>query len=70
MSNLKYLTVEELKKAKDDCEKYISKLNSTINGQKVRLEWIEQYIFEKTPQELSIQEIERALGHRVIIKGE
>lgn len=70
MSNLKYLTVEQLQQEKRECEKYISKLGSSIAGQRERLKWIESYIFEKTPQELSIQQIEQALGHKVIIKGE
>jgi hypothetical protein len=68
MSDLKHQPVEQLQKSKQECEQYISKLTSTLNGQRTRLEWIERYIFEKTPQELTIKQIENLLGHRVIIK--
>ena len=68
MSDLKYKTVEELQKEKVDCEKHIQWLSSNLAGQKERLKWINKYIFEKTPQELSFDEIERRLGHKVIIK--
>lgn len=68
MSNLKHQNVEQLKASRLECDKYISKLQSTLNGQLVRMQWIEQYLYEKTPQEMSITEIEAELGHRVIIK--
>ncbi len=68
MSDLKYKSVEELYVLERDCEKYISDLSSKISGQNQRLKWIKQYIFEKTPQELSIWDIEQRLGHKVIIK--
>jgi len=70
MSDLKYKSVEELEQEKKDCNKYIQKLSSSLAGQNERLKWINQYIFEKTPQELSMRDIEKRLGHRVIIKGE
>lgn len=68
MSDLKWQTVEQLENSKRHCKKRISELSSQLNGQKVRLEWIEKYIHEKTPVELSISEIEHRLGHKVIIK--
>ena len=68
MSDLKYQTVEELLKSKKECEKYINDLSSKLSGQRERLKWIEQYLFEKTPQELSLDEVERRLGHKVILK--
>lgn len=68
MSDLKYKTVPQLLEAKRDCENYISNLSSKLSGQKQRLQWIEKYLFEKTPQEMSIHEIEQKLGHKVIIK--
>lgn len=68
MSDLKYQSVEQLKRSHKDCESYLKKLGSQVAGQKERLKWIEQYIFEKTPQELTIDQIERLLGHKVIIK--
>lgn len=68
MSDLKWQSLDDLKASKDECEKYIAKLGSELSGQKVRLEWINKYIFEKSPQELSIEEIERRLGHKVILK--
>ena len=68
MSDLRYQSVEELQKSKEDCEKYISRLSSKLTGQKERLRWINQYLFEKTPQELTIFQIEKKLGHKVILK--
>ena len=68
MSDLNHKTVSELHCLKASTEKYISELNSKLNGQKQRLEWIEKYIFEKTPKEMSIKQIEMALGHKIIIK--
>ena len=67
-SNLKYLSIEELKEQKRRCQNRIRSLGSQLSGQKVRLEWIEKYLFEKTPQEMSIEEIENKLGHAVILK--
>lgn len=68
MSDLKWQTVQQLKQSKKDCEKYIGNLKSNLNGQHVRLEWIEKYIFEKTVKELTIEQIEQELGHKIIIK--
>lgn len=68
MSNLKYLSVHELKKAKRECKQNIDLYSSKVNGQRERLKWIEKYIHEKTPVELTIEEIEQKLGHKVIIK--
>jgi hypothetical protein len=67
VSDLKHKTVEELRAAKVDCETYISELQSKLNGARQRHEWIERYLFEKTPKELSMAEIEARLGHRVIL---
>jgi len=68
MSDLKWKSVEELEELKGSTEKYIATLKSKLNGQNVRLEWINKYIYEKSPVELSINEIEMRLGHKVIIK--
>lgn len=68
MSDLKHQSVEQLQVAKKECEQYIGRLKSNLNGQRERLKWIDDYIFEKTPQELTMDQIERALGHKVIIK--
>ena len=68
MSNLKHQTVEQLEQSKRDCERYIGNLESKLNGQRERLRWINKYLFEKTPQELTIREIESRLGHKVIIR--
>lgn len=32
------------------------------------LKWINHYLYLKTPQELTMREIEHRLGHKVIIK--
>jgi hypothetical protein len=68
MSDLKHQSVKQLEKSKAECEEYISKLTTQLAGQRERLKWIERYIFEKTPQELTIEQIEQKLGHRIIIK--
>ena len=50
MSNLKYLTAEQLEKAEAQCLAYIElqrnrlkKINSILNGQETRLRWIRFY---------------------------
>lgn len=68
MSDLKHKDVKGLLEAKKDCEDYISELSSKLSGQRNRLEWINKYLFEKTPQELTIEDIQIKLGHKVIIK--
>lgn len=68
MGDLKHQSVKQLEKSKVECEEYISKLTTQLAGQRERLKWIERYIFEKTPQELTIEQIEQKLGHRIIIK--
>jgi len=75
MSDLKHQTVEQLRKSKiqteERIEHYQGKIhshNSTIRGQLTRLEWINKYLHEKTPVELTMAQIEQRLGHKVIIK--
>lgn len=68
MSDLKHQSVNQLRASKIKCEKYTNNLSSSLAGQKERLKWINMYLHEKTPQELSIKEIEQKLGHKVIIK--
>ena len=68
MSDLKWQTVKQLHESKSDCEKYIRRLKSNLSGQHERLDWINKYIFENTPQELTMNEIEQRLGHKVIIR--
>lgn len=68
MSDLKYQTVEQLKQSRIACKASISKLKNSLAGQQTRLEWIEHYLFQKTPQELTWPQIEQKLGHKVIVK--
>ena len=68
MSDLKYQSVKQLKTLKLETEAYISNLKTQLTGQQVRPEWINRYIFQKTPKEMTFAEIEEALGHKVIIK--
>lgn len=75
MSDLKHQTVQELEASRITAQsliqyhqRKIAELQSKINGQLTRLEWIDKYHFEKTPQEMTIAEVERALGHKLIIK--
>jgi len=53
MSDLKHQTVSELILTKARTEELIASLKSQIAGQNSRLEWINHYLFEKTPQEMS-----------------
>lgn len=68
MSDLKYKSLEQLKVLKASTENRIAGLKTQLAGEHVRLEWINRYIFEKTPKEMTFEEIEHALGHKVIIK--
>ena len=68
MSDLKWQTVEQLQASKAASEKKISQLKSQFNNEQVRLEWINKYLFLKTPQELTYEEVEQRLGHKLIIK--
>ncbi len=68
MSDLKYQTLEQLHNSKKECEDYIAKLSTQLAGQRQRLEWIDKYIFQNTIQEMSIMQIEKELGHKIIIK--
>lgn len=70
MSDLQHQTVDQLKESKRECENYIRNLKSSLAGQTERLNWIDRCIFQKDPQELTIQEIESKLGHKVILKAE
>ena len=68
MSDLKYQSVEDLKRSKAESEKYIMGLQHKLNAEQQRLQWINKYIYEKTPKEMSVTEIERCLGHKIILK--
>ena len=68
MSDLKYMTIDELKQEVARLKSYIKHLEQKKNNASVRLEWAEKYIFQKTPQRLSLDQIEAILGHKVIIK--
>ena len=68
MSDLKYQTVSQLEHSKKVCEGYIKDLESKLAGQRERLKWIEKYLFQKTPVEMTLDEVEARLGHKVILK--
>lgn len=68
MSDLRHKSVNELRRLKTETEQKIATLKSQVSGQQERLKWINSYITEKTPREMTFEEIERALGHKVIIK--
>ena len=70
MSNLKHQTIEQLKQSKKECEAYILRLEANLSGQRNRLGWIEAFLSEKAPQELTLTQIEQEIGHKIIIKGE
>ena len=67
MSDLKHQDVPELQRRRGHTVSRIAELQSQLNGLKTRLEWIDHYIYQKTPVELSIRQIEARLGHRIII---
>jgi len=68
MSELKHKSINELRRLKTETEQKISTLKSQVSGHQERLKWINNYIFQKTPKEMTFEEIENALGHKVIIK--
>jgi predicted RNase H-like nuclease (RuvC/YqgF family) len=68
VSDLKYKTVEELKGEIAYLEKKISEHKQKAHNLDQRLIWARKYLFQKTPQELTMSQIEQALGHAVIIK--
>jgi hypothetical protein len=68
MSDLKWKSVSQLKVSKASEEKYIGELNGKLNNAKIRLEWINKYLYQKTPVELTISEVEARLGHKIIIR--
>ena len=68
MSDLKWQSVSQLKVSKASEEKYIGELNGKLNNAKTRLEWINKYLYQKTPVELTISEVEARLGHKLIIR--
>lgn len=68
MSELKHKSINELRRLKTETEQKISTLKSQVSGHQERLKWINNYIFQKTPKEMTFEEIENALGHEVIIK--
>ena len=67
-SDLKWQDVPELQRRKAHSTQRISNLTSQLNGEQERLRWIEHYIFQKTPKELTMAQIEGLLGHRVILR--
>jgi menaquinone-dependent protoporphyrinogen IX oxidase len=77
MSNLKYLSDGSLLVEKQKANEYIDKLLEEINKKKSaiagayeRLKWIDIYIEKrKGIVPMTIQEIESALGHKVVIRG-
>jgi len=68
MSDLKHQTPFQLCDSKRHCEERIRDLGSRLSGQRERLKWIDHYLHMKTPQELTIAQVEARLGHRVIIR--
>lgn len=68
MSDLKWQTVTELKAREIQSEQRISSLKNQLHGEQERLKWIKHYIFQKTPKELTMEQIEARLGHKVILK--
>ena len=68
MSDLKHQTLKQLEKSKAETENRILNLKTQLSGEQERLKWIEHYIYKNTAKEMTFEEIERALGHKVIIK--
>lgn len=70
MSDLKYQSITQLEASKRECQNYIKVIKSNLAGQETRLKWIDKYLYEKTPIEMTIAQIEAAIGHKVIIGGQ
>ena len=78
MSDLKHLTLDQLKereiaatKAIEHFESQRGKLQGRINNETTRLNWIHHYMsLKETLVEMSITEIQEALGYKILIKGE
>lgn len=70
MSDLKYMNTSQLEVEISRITREIGKLKGKIHNLDQRKIWAEKYLFEKTPQELTISQIENALGHAIIIKPE
>ena len=78
MSDLKHLTLDQLKerevtavKAIEHFESQQGNLQGKINNESTRLHWIHHYMqLKETPVEMSIAEIQEALGYKILIKGE
>ena len=67
MSDLKYRTVPELLKLRDNTKRDIGILIGKINNLEERLKWINHYIEQKTPVDISIEELEIKLGYKINI---
>lgn len=70
MSDLKWQDREKLEESRRACLRLIDKYKTCLEGERQRLIWIDKYIFEKTPQELTLRDVEARLGHKVILKPE
>lgn len=56
MSDLKHQDVHELRRRRTSTEKYISKLQSNLNGQKTKLQWINSYLGQEEGMEALMKE--------------
>jgi len=68
MSDLKWQSLVVLKRSRLECTRDINILKSNLGGQEERLKWIDKYIWDATPKQMTLDEIERILGHKVILK--
>ena len=55
MRDLKYCTLQELSRYREDSRRLLNKLHGQIGGQSVRLEWIEAYMLHILDDSLSIE---------------
>jgi hypothetical protein len=68
MSNLRHLTVSELRQEIVSMDTKITYYTNKITGAKTRKEWAEKYLYQKTPQAMTLEQIEQKLGHKVLLE--
>lgn len=68
MSNLKHLTLRELEDVRNKCRAEVGALQGKINNVNTKLYWVNTYIVNKTPVEYTIEDLNKIMGHPVIIK--
>ena len=67
MSNLKHLTLEQLRDAHKFETARTTTLSKQLGGAQERLKWIDFYIKENTVVDMTVEQIAAKLGHKLRI---